>query len=189
MTTAIILTGGESSRFGQNKALVEVGGEPLVRRIHRLLLNIFDRVLFIGGEPETFKGINLEVIPDRIQGIGALGGIYTGLIKTSDPWIFAVACDMPFLDNQVIKVLIENVGDEDILCPRIDKIRQPLHAVYHKSCIEKIEILKHRKDLCLPLLFENANVRFLSERYFKRVDNYKLSFVNFNTPSELEDLL
>ncbi|RKX19793.1 MAG: molybdenum cofactor guanylyltransferase [Candidatus Zixiibacteriota bacterium] len=189
MATAIILTGGKSSRFGKNKALVEIDGEPLARRIHDLLLNMFNRVLVIGGQPEMFKDQDLEVIQDRIHGVGALGGIYTGLVESSDPWIFAVACDMPSLNNKVIEILIKNIGNEDILCPRIDKIRQPLHAIYHKSCIEKIEILKHRKDLCLPLLFENADVRFLSDSYFKDVDNYKSSFVNFNTPRELENLL
>ena len=189
MSTAIILTGGKSSRFGQDKALIEIDGIPIVKRIHQQLLNIFSRVFIVGGNPESFSNMNLEFFSDRIEGIGALGGIYTGLIETPDPWLLAVACDMPFLDDKVIKIIIENIGNEDILCPEINKIRQPLHAVYHKSCIEKIEILKDRKDLSLPLLFENANVRFLAEESFADVDNYRQSFINFNTPEDLKKLL
>lgn len=189
MSTAIILTGGKSHRFGRDKALVEINGVPLVRKIHQFLSKMFDRVFIVGGNPESSKSMGFELLPDRIKDVGALAGIYTGLIEAPDPWLFAVACDMPFLNKHVMKIIIENIANEDILCPRINEIRQPLHAVYHKSCIEKIEMLKERKDISLPLLFENADVRFLAEDYFAGVDNYGLSFVDFNTPEELKKLL
>jgi molybdopterin-guanine dinucleotide biosynthesis protein A len=189
MSTAIILTGGKSRRFGQDKALIEIDGVPIVKRIHQRLLNIFSRVFIVGGNPGSFRSMDLEFFSDRIKGVGALGGIYTGLIETPDPWLLAVACDMPFLSNRVIDILIENIGNEDILCPKINGFRQPLHALYHKSCIEKIEVLKERKDLSLPLLFENADVRFLAEESFADIDNYELSFMDFNTPEDLKKLL
>ena len=96
-----VLAGGASSRFGQDKALMEIGNTPMLFRMIKLLESVAKNVKVIGSL-EKYAQFGIEVIADRWPGEGPLGGIITVLEVTAkrpakDEWNLIVSCDMPFL--------------------------------------------------------------------------------------------
>jgi len=179
-TSGVILAGGQSRRFGQDKAFFAIGGKPMVQIVADVLKTIFNEVFVAGGEPSDFEKIGLRCIPDPVKGKGALGGLYNGLLHTEAEAVFFCGCDMPLIKKSVINILIDNTGDEDILLPVIKDIRQPLHAVYKKSILPVVEKLVHEKDKFLPDLFDKVSVIQLDETNFSKTTDSHLSFVGMN---------
>jgi len=96
--TGVILAGGLSKRYGQNKAFLEFDGIRLVDRVTAEMKNIFRHVILITNEKDHYEYLRLPTFEDLIKGLGPIGGIYTGLMSISDQAGFFVACDMPFIN-------------------------------------------------------------------------------------------
>src|ERR1700728_3371496 len=92
-----VLVGGRSRRMGANKALIEIGHQPLARRVAAEIGKLCGRVALV-GDPGLYDGLGLPVIPDRFTGQGPLAGIEAALGNTTVEWNLVVACDMPALD-------------------------------------------------------------------------------------------
>ena len=134
--SAIVLNGGESSRISvQNKGLLKLGGITILERIVNVLAPLFREVLVISNNPRQlgFLKDRCLIFQDEIRGFGPLGGIYTGLKKMQSEVGFFVACDMPFLNPELINFLLENSPGFDAVCPRCGEFIEPLHAVYTKK--------------------------------------------------------
>lgn len=176
MATAIVLSGGTGRRFGSDKAFIRVGGETLAERIGRILTELFDRVIFVGGDPRRLDKLGLEAFADLDRGKGNVAGIRTGLLNIDEETAFVTACDMPFLDPVVIRDLMSLSGrGEDVLVPIAWGRRQTLHAVYSRSCVDLIE-----GDQVLPRLLDLVDVRYVSDAAWENT----LSFENINTPED-----
>jgi FdhD protein len=93
--TGVVLAGGQSSRFGSNKALALWQGKFLIEYARDTLTAVFDDCLLITNTPEQYEFLNMPMIKDRYQDMGPLAGIHAALHHTGNPWIFIVACDMP----------------------------------------------------------------------------------------------
>ena len=83
---------------------------------------------------EAVTGVALAggalIVEDRYPGKGSLGGIYTGLAAASNPWIFVVACDMPFLDTNLIEHMLSLRARHDVVVPVVEGHPEPTHAAY-----------------------------------------------------------
>lgn len=153
--TGIVLAGGKSSRMGANKAFIEFGGKRLIETTVDCLKALFPEVLIIANDPPLYAYLGVKVASDLIPDSGSLGGIYTGLSTASHPACFFVACDMPFLNAELIKLLVREAEGWDAVVPRVRGELQPLHAVYAKSC--------------LPLMKESIDASVLKiARFFPR---------------------
>ncbi|WP_422447543.1 molybdenum cofactor guanylyltransferase [Thermoanaerobacterium sp. DL9XJH110] len=142
--SAVVLCGGKSSRIGvKNKALLKIGGLTIIERIYSVLAPIFDEVFIVANSPAELLDLNPEfsIYTDETESRGPLSGIYTGLIKMKGEAGFFCACDMPFLNEELIKYLIKSSAGWDVTCPRKDNYVEPLHSVYRKTCIEQIKKL------------------------------------------------
>lgn len=149
--SAVILAGGRSSRFmGINKALLKIGGHTIIERVCSVLKPIFDEVIVIANKPEDFKDLEpaITIYPDAVKNRGPLSGIYTGLLKMKNDAGFFCACDMPFLNGELIRYMLDRSQSFDIVCPwNGDKYFEPLHAVYGKTCIGPIRYLLENSSL------------------------------------------
>src|SRR3954462_13086379 len=98
---AHILTGGHARRLGgEDKAALVVGDRRILDRLLAALRGRATRIVVVGGPERHLEG-GLEVIPDRLPGTGALGGLYTALASaTSDPPL-VLPGGMPFLAGPV----------------------------------------------------------------------------------------
>ena len=103
MITGAILAGGLNSRFGQNKALINIDGKTLIERIIEVFSTIFDEILIISSSPDIYnKFDSCRVIGDILPIGGPLIGIYSALIGSKYDAVFVSACDMPFINPSLI---------------------------------------------------------------------------------------
>ncbi len=186
--SGVILAGGKSSRYGKNKALVNIDGIPLIRRVLRVIEPLFSSVVLITNTPDTYSFLKLPMFEDKIKGLGPLGGIYTGLQIISDDAGFFVACDMPFLNSDLIRYLASVREDFDVVVPTFSGKFEALHALYTKNCLTKIEELIHKDVYQTIQLFQSVSVRYVEENEIRRFDPGLDSFSNINKPEELRKM-
>jgi molybdopterin-guanine dinucleotide biosynthesis protein A len=183
--TGVILSGGKSLRMGEDKAFIRIEGTPIIERILLLFQGLFEEVIIITSQKDHYQYSGVNVYEDLIPNLGALGGLYTGIARSSFPYSFVVACDMPFLNRAVIEHLTERTGDFDVIIPKTEDGLQPLHALYSKECLTAIgEILKKKKSRIIDL-FPLVRVNIVEEEGFHSLDPKRLSFINLNTREDL----
>ncbi len=183
--TGIILSGGKSFRMGENKAFIKIEGAPIIQRIQTLFERLFDEIIIVTHEKDLFSNLRAKIYSDLIPHQGALGGLYTGLFFSSFPFSFCVACDMPFLNESVIKYLIKNIENSDIVIPKTRDGLHPLHAIYSKKCIDPIKKMMDQGKYRIVDFYPMVKVKIIDENEFFSLDPNRESFINVNTPEEL----
>jgi molybdopterin-guanine dinucleotide biosynthesis protein A len=186
--TGVVLAGGQSSRYGKNKALVKVKGVPLIEKALYAMASIFDHVVMITNKPDEFAYLQVPMFQDIIQGLGPIGGVYTGLKVIPDQAGFFVACDMPFLNPYLIRHMVAIRDDFDVVVPKISGWIEALHGLYTKRCGGSIERLIQSGTFQVFRFFSEVSVRFVDDNEVRRWDPDLRSFLNINTPDELKRL-
>jgi molybdopterin-guanine dinucleotide biosynthesis protein A len=187
--TGVILAGGKSSRYGTNKAFVEINGTRLIDRVATVMRAIFKRVILVTNCPREYSYLYLPAHQDLIQGLGPIGGIYTGLETIRDDAGFFIACDMPFASQDLIRYIISVNGQFDAIVPKVDWKMEPLHALYRKTCLPVLIGMIKSGSYQILESFHRLNVRFIDETEIKTYDPQLRSFFNVNSPDELPDKL
>jgi len=133
MSRAAILAGGRGRRMGGvNKALLEVEGRRIIDRQLDVLVPLFDEVLLVVAAPDGWNVPRARLVVDRRPGLGPLAGLEAALQEGD---VFAVACDMPFLDDQIIRQICALSGT---VVPRVEGRPQPLHARYAAGALAAV---------------------------------------------------
>lgn len=193
MTTfsAAIVAGGQSTRMGQDKAFMPLAGQPLIARIlARLAQTAPAETLLIANRREPFAALHLPVYPDALPGNGSLGGIYTALQHSRNGLTLVVACDMPFLNPDVLRYLVGLAGadaDVDAVVPRSGARAHGLHAVYRRTCLEPMRAQLEAGKLSVMALLDRVRTRYVDDVELAEFDPLRLSFFNVNTPDELAE--
>jgi molybdopterin-guanine dinucleotide biosynthesis protein A len=183
--TGFILLGGKSSRYGSNKAFVEIEGVRLVDRVARVMKSIFHRVLLVTNTPDEYEYLKIPMVEDLIKGLGPMGGIYTGLMTMPDEAGFFVACDMPFLSESLIRHMVDVRDDFDVVVPRMDWMLEPLHALYSKKCLPIIQEAIGQNEHQILKCFAKLRVRYVDEEELRLWNPDLKSFFNINKPQDL----
>jgi molybdopterin-guanine dinucleotide biosynthesis protein A len=183
--TGIILSGGKSLRMGENKAFIEIDGIPIINRIHTLFKELFQEIIIVTNQEELFLNLEARIFDDIILDRGVLAGLYTGLFFSSHLYSFCVACDMPFLNESVIKYLIQKADHFDVIVPKTKDGLQPLHAIYSKNCLEPIKRTIEQRKYKIIDFFPRVKIKMVEEYEFYSLDPTMQSFINVNTPEEL----
>lgn len=178
--TGVLLAGGRSLRMGQDKALLEVGGQSLFARALALLRRHFAKVLIAGDRPDL-AGPDLPAIPDRYPG-SALGGLHTGLVAAETDWIFVVPCDMPFPDERILLQLLEHRRGYDAVVPLTPEGYEPVFALYHKNCLPHMEAMLRRGEFRIYDFYQRINIRYLDWRQLP--PGWQRGLTNVNTPEQ-----
>jgi molybdopterin-guanine dinucleotide biosynthesis protein A len=187
--TGVLVAGGQSRRMGRDKRFLELGGQTLLLRALSALQSLFTEVLIALAEPlPQLTGQGYRIVLDLIPDCATLGGLYTGLASASHPRVFAVGCDMPFLNPEAIRRLAGLGMQADVVMPRLATGLQPMHAVYSKTCLPHLERMAKTRQLKVQALTEipALTVQLVPEKDFLDVDPQLLSFFNINTPADLE---
>src|SRR5690606_26581772 len=152
--TGVLLAGGQSRRMKTNKALLDWQGEPLIAFQARRFQAWFSETILITNTPSEYAFLGLPMYSDRIPGLGPLVGIEAALGASRFPLAFVAACDMPFIDEALVRYMVElAAGDYDAVVPRIGRQREPLHAVYGKACLPHIAELLDQGTYAVAPLF------------------------------------
>ena len=187
--TGIILAGGKSSRFGSNKALAKFNGTPLIERVTGVLGRIFKNLMIITNSPLEYSYLKIPLYQDIVKGLGPVGGIYTGLDALDDGWAFFCACDMPFINEGLVRYLAGVRDGFDAVVPKVDWKIEPLHALYSKNCLPAIKELIYKKEYQTIKAFNNIKVRYVVEEEIKTYDPQLKTFLNVNKQDELEQIV
>jgi molybdenum cofactor guanylyltransferase len=183
--TGVILAGGKSSRYGKNKALVKINGIPLIENVIRVMGPLFQDLVLITNTPDEYAYLELPMYEDLIKGLGPIGGIYTALNSIANDAGFFVACDMPFLNPDLIRYMVGIRGDFDVVIPEVSGKMEPLHALYTGRCIAAVKRLVDLRQYQIFRFFSEVSVRHVKENEIRRFDPGLKSFFNVNRPDEL----
>ncbi|MBM3234913.1 molybdenum cofactor guanylyltransferase [Candidatus Poribacteria bacterium] len=187
--TGVILAGGKSLRMGYNKALLHLGNQTIIQRVLASLKQVTSSQLIVTNFPEEYEFLNIPMKSDILSGKGAFGGIYTGLSASETPYCLVVACDMPFLNVDLLRYMTQVVKEYDIVIPKHSKGYEPLCAIYAKSCMPHIEKLLKANQLRIIEVFSYVRVREISEAEIKSYDVDDLMFFNINTQEDYQHAL
>ncbi len=185
--TGVIQAGGKSTRMGgRPKALMELGGRRIIERVVGALEGAVDDLLVVTNTPDLYAFLGLPMVPDVYPEGGSLGGIYSGLTAAAGEAAFTVACDMPFLRREVVRLVVERAGLADVVIPRVGGQYETLHAVYHKTCRPHMEARLARGQLKIVGFFDQVRVVTIDEAEVAPYGDPTVVFMNVNTPAELE---
>lgn len=182
---AVILSGGLNTRMaGQNKAFLDVGGHSILNRLLNGLQPLFEEILLVTRDPQSYVNIPVKVVVDLYEDRSSLTGIHAGLVHAKADFAFVVPCDTPFLQPAVIRMLLNALEpDLDVVVPLVEEHYEPLCAIYSKKCIPEIEAQLDCGDYKIYNFFDRMKVKTLSADQIKAADPGLLSFFNVNTPS------
>ena len=184
--TGVILAGGVSSRMGQNKALMEINGVPMISVVYRAVAELFEEVLLVTNAPEWYDFIPCRKIADIYPAMGPLGGIHAALSHCSTERVFITACDMPELDVPLIRELCNIRCSADVVIPETPGGLEPLHGVYDKSCLPKMEKMLGAGERRVLSFLEMAEARLVPRGRIALTNPNFSSFRNINTPEDFQ---
>ena len=184
--TGVVQAGGKSTRMGgQPKALIQLGGRSIVERVVAALTPVVDDLLVVTNAPELYAFLGLPMVADVYPDHGSLGGIYSGL-RAAGEIAFTVACDMPFLYPEIVRLVVARAGEGDVVIPRVGEQLETMHAAYGKACLPPIEERLRAGRLKIVGFFDRVRVVEIGEAEVARVRDPAVAFMNVNTPDELE---
>lgn len=191
--SGIVLAGGMSRRLGRDKAMEPIGGQPLIQRVLERLGQFSDELVAVVNEPERADVLrlpsNVKIAVDRYPGKGSLGGLFSGLSAATEPWAFIMACDMPFLNIQLVQHMLSLREGHDAVVPVIEDRPEPLHALYSARCLPFMERRLQADDLKIARFFDEVKVHYVPEAEVHRFDPELLSFFNLNTQEDVDRAL
>src|SRR3990172_1865662 len=185
----IVFAGGENRRMGADKAFLNFAGKPIIEHILGALSKVCSGVIIVTNSPERYASFDATVVIDAMNVRCPLTGIYSGLFRSDEDYNFVTACDMPYLNAGLVAYMGEQARGFEVTLPRIGELIEPLHAVYHRGLLPRIESRLGRDQRDIRGLFENAGIRYITEEEIGRFDPEKRSFRNLNTRKEYEEAL
>ncbi len=184
--TGILLAGGRSSRMGEDKALIELAGESVIARILRQLRDCCDDAYIVGDRPDRFIDLPARVLPDDRPGLGAIGGIATGLRVAGEGIVVCVACDMPFVDADLMRLLIGAVGSADGAIVETPRGYEPLCAAYRADILDRLLDMIREDELAAQSIARRMDLTSVDEAALVAAGMDSRRLFNMNTPDDLE---
>jgi molybdopterin-guanine dinucleotide biosynthesis protein A len=183
VASVIVLAGGKSSRLGRDKALLPIGGQPMLARTVQSLSALTDDLIVVSNEPKSHGSLALaaRLVPDLEPGQGSLMGVYSGLRVARHAHALVVACDMPLLSIPLLWYMIGLTQGYDVVIPRLNGLLEPLHAIYGKACLPPMSRLLDQGQRKITSFFQDVRVRYVEEDEIDAFDPGRLSFLNVNS--------
>jgi len=187
--SAIVLAGGRSSRMGRDKAMMPIGGSPLIVRLVTMLAPRFADIVVVAAPSQPLPALAARVIRDEVEYQGPLAGLARGLREIREDVAFAASCDSVALNPALVDFLLEQIPGYDAVLPIWRGRPQPLHAVYRRSALAPLEDLVARGQLRLMDLFERIHTNRVVDDEIRRFDPEGSSLTSVNTPGEYAEAL
>jgi molybdopterin-guanine dinucleotide biosynthesis protein A len=182
--TCAILAGGRSTRMGRDKATLNICDKALIQQVYEKAQHFFKDILIVSNHHDRFFGIEGPIIRDILPIQSSIIGIASALLYASTPYVFVLACDMPFVTVQSIDHVVKEVHGEDIIIPHTQSGFEPLHAVYSRSCLSIMLTRIGLQRLKITDLFPFFSVKEIGE-HPAFMDRGVSVFTNINVEEDL----
>lgn len=174
--------------MGVDKSFIPFQGRPLIEVVLEGVAGLGEETILITNKPDAYAHLGLPMFSDVYPDHGSLGGIFTAIRASVQPYCLVVACDMPWLNRSLLQYMVSLAGTADVIVPRWQKFPEPLHAIYSKRCLAPIEANLLAGHLKIIRFFSQVAVRFVDREEIARYDPEGRSFANINTRQDLEEL-
>ena len=188
MVTGAVLAGGESRRFGRNKALEPYRGKRFIDHCVESLRLHCGPLLVVANDLSLLYDVNATLVRDVLPHQGPLGGIYTALLFSPWEWVLVKATDMPFLVPELVTLLLQAREQVDVVVPTVAEYYEPLLALYHRRCLPVVADTLQREERRIVDFYRKVKVRAVSEAEWRPADPQGRSFWNMNTPEDWQQL-
>jgi len=185
--SAVLLAGGRSSRMGHDKALLDLGGEPLWKRQLHTLRSLRPEEIFISGSPRK-QWEDYEVIADEVVNGGPLAGMAASLHRCTTSHLIVLAVDLPRMTAKYLSSLID-LADEGVGVVPVSTLGfEPLAALYPQRCRQIAQDCLEDGDYSMQNFVRKACDRgWLREQPI--LPNEVKFFTNLNTLADYEKTL
>ena len=193
--SAIILTGGVSSRFGQDKGLLQLANKPLIEYVLDAISTLVDEKMVVASskvQAENYAkllGSDVNVLIDVDDAQSPLVGALTGFKEAHGRYALLLACDTPFVSRDVVSLLFEVCINRNAVIPRWPNgYIEPLQAVYcAKPAYEAAKNALSEGKLNMQSMIDRlCSVRYVSTLVLQQLDPELRTFFNINTPLDLK---
>lgn len=182
--TGIVLSGGKSSRMGQDKGLCMFRGKPLIEYVVDVI-SPFCGEIIIGANQDSYQRFDHRVVPDRIEGIGPAGGILSCLSASNSEHNLVVSCDIPMISQGLIGHIFSSVQNFDAVIPIYKNQVEPMCAYYNHRVVDHFEKSVGQGQYKLQDIIKGINTRYV--HIHDQLGFYtEHLFYNVNTISDLE---
>ena len=190
-----ILSGGENKRIPVLKGFLSIEGRAIIERSIDVLTRVFDRVVISTNMPERYFPLGVPLIGDIRREKGPMTGILSVLTATGADAVFVVACDMPFINENLIRYIVEKhrtecteqgAGNCDAVIPVFRGYKEPLFGIYARSAVQPMDDLIRDGRRKLIDVLAGLRVKYIAEQEVRAVDPAGESFVNINTMEDYE---
>ena len=178
---AVLLAGGQSSRFGSDKALLPFAGMTLIEYIYNKLLQNFNQVIVVASRDKYSFLKEAKIREDIYQNIGPLAGIYTGLYHSDSHYNFICGCDMPFLSSKYFDFLKKKAAENpeaEIIVPQYRGYLEPLAALYQRSLLPEVKKQIINDNFKIKSFYQQSSKKIIKEQSLKK--NFRLEKLFFN---------
>jgi molybdopterin-guanine dinucleotide biosynthesis protein A len=181
-----VQAGGASSRMGQDKALMTLAGEPVIKHVLRAIEGVAEQIIITTNKPDDYQFLGLPLFQDENPTAGALEGLRTALANSPAERTLLVACDMPFLQPSLLRFLFEQSNDADVTVPQWNDRLQPLCAVYSQRCLAAVESSLAAGEKRMISFHDQVKVNVIPPAVVAELDPRGLNFFNLNTPEDFQ---
>jgi molybdenum cofactor guanylyltransferase len=158
-----ILTGGRSSRLGQDKALLRLADRSIAEHLAAVIAKAACSATLVGA-PQRYVHLGIPCIPDLQPGLGPLSGIEAALAHTQADHNLILACDLPGVDAELLARLFARAESEDVECVCVRDgtgVVHPLCAIYQRSCLAPVRAALASGKLRLMSLLETVSTDYV----------------------------
>jgi molybdopterin-guanine dinucleotide biosynthesis protein A len=193
--SAIVLAGGFSSRFGQDKGVLELANKPLIRHVVDAISSVVDETIIAANSQKRvtqytkIMTAGVQFVVDVCESNSPLIGALTGFGVAHGEYSLLLPFDTPFISKEVVSLLFELCLNKSATIPRWPNSHiEPLHAVYQtKPALEAAKTAVAEGKLNVRAMIEKLNeVRYVSTLVIQQLDPELRTFFNINTPADLK---
>ena len=193
--SAIILSGGESKRFGQDKGLFKVFDKPLISFVIEKVKPFIDELLIVTKRKSASAYSSLfpstQILVDEYNSQGALAGIATGLNYARGTYSYVLPSDTPLLSTKVLALLRDSSHDHDAVIPRWPSgYLEPLQAIYHTQAAARAALLSIQEGnfRLRNMISHLDDVKYVSTVTLAQYDPNLRTFYNINQVDDLHEI-
>ncbi|MDX9882681.1 MAG: molybdenum cofactor guanylyltransferase [Prolixibacteraceae bacterium] len=182
--TGIILSGGKSSRMGQDKGLMDFREKKMVQYSIDVLSH-FTNCIIISSNDSEYRNFGFPLITDMYKDCGPVGGLHAALSASETDWNLVLACDLPFMNAELFHSLSALIDQQDAILPIHSNGIEPLAGIYHKQLSSFFAEKLQKREFKLHAILKERDIEYFDASGL--LERYPKLFANINTSDDLKN--